>query len=356
MSYIIGFIIFICVLFIYMHIVHQLKRSEDLEIYEMDYNNNIQLQEICDVKQPVLFEFEPVLPELFQNSDPSTISSHYGEEIVLIKDTRDYSKVVLDSSPDKSVDSVPIKYGIGYKLFLNDTNSHYYTENNQLFLEETDLVKKIQTADEFLKPTFTAYSKYDFMSGSAKTCTPLRYHLDYRQYYIVTSGKINVKMTPWKSCKYLSPIKDYENYEFRSTFNPWITPSPEMEKVRFLEFTVEKGSVLYIPPYWWYSIQFTDKTAIYAITYNSAMNIVTYSPQWTLYFLQQQNIKQKVTKTIDISQTSIDNTVSSNQIQLESTSNEIVVEGSIRVTDSDVLYNNSSYQANPHSVVLSNTL
>jgi hypothetical protein len=42
-----------------------------------------------------------------------------------------------------------------------------------------------------------------------------------------------------------------------------------MEKVKFLEFTVEKGNVLYIPPYWWYSIQFTDNTVVYAITYNS---------------------------------------------------------------------------------------
>ena len=280
--------------------MYQIKRSEDLEIYEMDYNNNIQLQEICDVKQPVLFNFEEVLPSLFTNNDTTNISNQYGEEIVNVKDTRDYDKPVADNSADKSVDSVPIKLSTANKIFLNDAGSHYYTENNEIFLEESDLVNNLEKVDDYLKPTFTLQTKYDFITGSDKTCTPLRYHLDYRKYYIVTSGKINVKMTPWKSCKYLHPIHDYENYEFRSTFNTWVPPQPDMEKVKFLEFSVEKGNVLYIPPYWWYSIQFTDNTVIYAITYNSVMNIVTYSPQYTLYFLQQQNIRKKTEKTIEM--------------------------------------------------------
>ena len=129
MSYITGLFIFMCVLFVYIHIMYQIKRSEDLEIYEMDYNNNIQLQEICDVKQPVLFNFEEVLPSLFTNNDTTNISNQYGEEIVNVKDTRDYEKPVVDNSADKSVDSVPIKLSTANKIFLNDAGSHYYTEN-----------------------------------------------------------------------------------------------------------------------------------------------------------------------------------------------------------------------------------
>jgi len=68
-----------------------------------------------------------------------------------------------------------------------------------------------------------------------------------------------------------------------------------------LEYVVDKGNVLYIPPYWWYSIQFSDDTSIYAITYNSLMNVVAYLPQWVLYFIQQQNIYKKVAKTKDVS-------------------------------------------------------
>jgi hypothetical protein len=293
MNYLVGFLIFIVVLITYIHITHQYKRSEDLEIYEMDYVNNSQLQEICDVKQPVIFEFEHICPSVFQNADLEYISSSYGQEILNIKDTRDYGK-------DSSVDSVHMNCANTRNLFKNDAGSHYYTENNGEFLEETGLVEKVQVVDEYLKPRATVNTKYDYMSGSAKTCSPLKYHFDYRQYYIVTSGKITVKMTPWKSCKYLHPIKDYDTYEFRSTHNCWEKPTPDMEKVRFLEYVVEKGSVLYIPPYWWYSIQFADNTSIYTITYNSLMNVVAYAPQWFLYFIQQQNIYKKVAKTAEL--------------------------------------------------------
>jgi hypothetical protein len=294
MNFIIGLIIFIAVFIMYTHITNQYKRSEDLEIYEMDYDNNGHLQEICDVKQPVIFEFETVLPTVFANANLENLSNNYGQEILNVKDTKDYAK-------DDSVDSIHITCSNARKLFLNDAGSHYYTENNGEFLEETGLFEKLQKVDEYLKPRFTVNTKYDYITGSAKTCTPLRYHYDYRHYYVVTSGKITVKMTPWKSCKYLHPIRDYDNYEFRSTFNTWEKPTPEMEKVRFLEYMVDKGNVLYIPPHWWYSIQFSDDTSIYAITYNSLMNVVAYLPQWVLYFIQQQNIYKKVAKTKDVS-------------------------------------------------------
>ena len=314
MNYIIGVLIFIVVFITYMHITHQYKRSEDLEIYEMDYANNSQLQEICDVKQPVIFEFEPILPAIFTNADLEYISSSYGQERLNVKDTKDYAKT-------ESVDSIPITCTNARKLFLNDAGSHYYTENNGEFLEETGLVEKLQQVDTYLKPRLTVNTKYDYITGSAKTCTPLKYHFDYRHYYVVTSGKITVKMTPWKSCKYLHPIKDYDNYEFRSTFNTWETPSPEMEKVKFLEYVVEKGSVLYIPPYWWYSIQFADNTSIYAITYNSLMNVVAYVPQWFLYFIQQQNIYKKVAKTAELPASQSDNDIG--EPELDSGNNAI---------------------------------
>ena len=298
MHYIIGIIIFVIIFIMYSHITNQYKRSEDLEIYEMDYENNSQLQEICDVKQPVIFEFETILPSVFTsaNAGLENLSNSYGQEMLNVKDTKDYTK----SGKNDSIDGVHITCANARKLFLKDAGSHYYTENNGEFLEETGLIEKIQQVDTYLKPRFTVNTKYDYITGSPKTCTPLRYHYDYRHYYVVTSGKISVKMTPWKSCKYLHPIKDYDNYEFRSTFNTWETPAPEMEKVRFLEYVVEKGSVLYIPPYWWYSIQFSDDTSIYAVTYNSLMNVIAYIPQWFLYFIQQQNIYKKVVKTMEL--------------------------------------------------------
>ena len=55
---IIGFFIFCLVLFIYLHVQFHLKTSEDLEMYEIDQASKDKLEEICDIRQPVLFDFE----------------------------------------------------------------------------------------------------------------------------------------------------------------------------------------------------------------------------------------------------------------------------------------------------------
>ena len=161
------------------------------------------------------------------------------------------------------------------------------------------------TANEFLKPTFTVQIKYDIMFGSKNVCTPIRYHTEYRKFLCVNSGKIHVKMTPWRSHNYLYPYNDYEHYEFVSPVNCWNPQEKylnEMDKLKFLEFDVKAGNILYIPPHWFYSIKYSDEpnTIVYGFTYNSIMNCVANLPKWSLYFFQQQNLKKKVLKTLDV--------------------------------------------------------
>jgi citrate lyase synthetase len=45
----------------------------------------------------------------------------------------------------------------------------------------------------------------------------------------------------------------------------------------------------------------TENTSVVTVTYNTIMNIVTHSPEWGRYFIQQQNIRKKIAKTLDIS-------------------------------------------------------
>ena len=294
MHFFVSFLIFLIILFLYIHIIHQLKTSEDLEIYEMDYTTNSQLQEVCEVKQPVLFEFQSIYPDVYENLPKEEIFSKYGSYDVKIKDCRDY-----DQSTD-SVDYVVLSLQSSQSLVESDSGSHYFSENNEELVDESGLSSIYKEIDTYLKPSFILQSKYDIMYGSQNTATPLRYHLNYRQFFIVKSGKIHVKMTPMKSKKYLKPIKDYDNYEFRSPINVW-NPQPEylheMDKLKFLEFDVHAGHVLYIPAYWWYSIKYEKDAMIYAATYNSVMNCVAHLPQWVLYFLQQHNIYKKIAKT-----------------------------------------------------------
>jgi len=56
--------------------------------------------------------------------------------------------------------------------------------------------------------------------------------------------------------------------------------------------------MLYIPPYWYYSIIYLDdpSTFVCKMTYNTFMNQVSNIKDLSLYFLQQQNITSKVGK------------------------------------------------------------
>jgi hypothetical protein len=102
-------------------------------------------------------------------------------------------------------------------------------------------------------------------------------------------------MLPWKASSYLNPIHDYEHYEFRSAIPPSTLTADT------LEFDMYAGSILFIPPYWWYSIQYsadTPETLLYSVSYITVMNVVSNLPNLGLYWLQQQNLRPKISKII----------------------------------------------------------
>ena len=57
MNYLISFFIFCLVLFLYLHIYYQLKTSNDLEVFTIQNPSKDKLEEICDIRQPVIFDF-----------------------------------------------------------------------------------------------------------------------------------------------------------------------------------------------------------------------------------------------------------------------------------------------------------
>ena len=58
MDVLINIAIFIILLFLYLHVQNQLRRNEDLEISEIDYSDNENLQDVCELKQPLLFDYK----------------------------------------------------------------------------------------------------------------------------------------------------------------------------------------------------------------------------------------------------------------------------------------------------------
>ena len=53
---IIALFVFCIILFFYLHIQFHLKTSDELEIYEVDQASKDKIEEICDLRQPVIID------------------------------------------------------------------------------------------------------------------------------------------------------------------------------------------------------------------------------------------------------------------------------------------------------------
>ena len=296
-----GFFIFCLVLFIYLHINFHLKTSADLEMYEVDQPSKERLEEICDLRQPVLFDFES--QKIAETSNKTYIMNNYNAFEIKIRNASENS--VNDEL------FIPLPLHSAVKLFDEDKTSSYFSENNTDFLEESGVIKSFKYNDEYLRPYMVSNCNYDILMASKLTHTPFRYEINYRNYFLLTQGSAQVKMAPPHSTKYLSPIYDYENFEFRSPVNPW-TPqtkySADFDKIKCLEFTLVPGKTLFIPAYWWYSIKFNDSnTSISCFHYRTYMNNFAIIQYIALHALQIQNVKRNVAKKINIEELNKDN-------------------------------------------------
>jgi hypothetical protein len=293
MKIIFGLFIFCLVLFIYLHINFHLKKSNDLEMYEIDQASKDKLEEICDIRQPVLFDFEN--QSITETTKKKYISDNYNAFDVKIRN-------VSDSSDDLYT-LLPLHAAT--KLFDEDKTAVYLSENNRDFLQETGVDKNFRYNDAFLRPYMVSNCNYDVLLGSANVCTPFRYEINYRNFFLLTQGSAQIKMAPPLSIKYLYPNYDYENFEFSSPVNPWnVQPkySADFNKIKCLEFTLLPGKTLFIPAYWWYSIKFAEDTSISCFFYRTYMNNIAISPYIGLHALQIQNIKRNVVKKASIAE------------------------------------------------------
>jgi len=292
MNYIISILLFCIVLFLYLHIYHHLKTSNDLEVYELEHPSKQTLEEICDIRQPVLFSYHN--EDIIKNMQLPSVVDSYGAFDIKVRNNT--------SNDDKTEKWLPFILRESVELCRNDKKGDYFSEQNEDFLQETGLIKKLKYNDSFLRPPMVSSCKYDYLFGSNETQTPLRHNLNYRNYYMVTNGSITIKLFNPNSSKYLYPEKDYANFEFISPVNPWEvqdTYKQDFDKIKPLEVTLNEGDIIYIPAYWWYSIRFNEVSSIVAFKYRTYMNSMAIIPHIVLFFLQQSNIKRETVKTVE---------------------------------------------------------
>ena len=294
MDYLITIMVFCLILFLYLHIYYHLKTSDDLEVYTLKSPSKDKLEEICSIRQPVLFQYSN--QDIFKQFTLSSLKVNQGVFDVSVRKVGDdlYLPILL-------------KEAIG--LFENDKEENYFSEKNHELLQETGLHKVLRNNDYFLRPPMVSNCAYDVCSGSKNSYTPLRYNLNYRNYLCVTEGQVRIKLISPIYSKYLYEIKDYDNFEFKSPINPWDVQKKyvrDFNKVKFIEIDLVPGDIIYIPAYWWYSVKYLDLTCTLMFKYRTYMNTIAISPQLIIRMLQKLNVKwdivNKITNTLSETQ------------------------------------------------------
>lgn len=273
----------------------------------MDYVDNVNLQESCQLMQPIVFSTTthdgmgttfPSLPSLdnaaSEVTDPEHLMLNLLDEMSPTYTTPmpfHTAVMLLNRAPNMNASS-------------SSSHHRYYSEHNDAFIQSApEYQEHLHELNTYLQPPFSVYSHHDVCIGAVKACTPFRYHVHSRKFLVVSSGKITVKMAPWKkNAKRLHEVRDYEMGEYRSNVHVW-TPKEhhrrDMEKIEFLEFDVDAGHVVYLPSYWGYSIQYQEpNTCIVECTYSTWFNRMAFLGEMARTYIQRQHMYQTWFRTI----------------------------------------------------------
>jgi len=261
------------VVVIYIHIFFQLKTSDDLEIYEIQMPSKQKLEEVCNFKQPVVFNYTE---DTLMNCNVSSLQEYLAFDVYVW---------------DEQYVKVPLPLEKAMELFKT---KKYATMNNSEFLNETMAKRYFTVTDLALRPPLVSSIHYDVMFGGNQYKTRLQYSKYYRNYFLVTTGSVTIKLAPPRNSMFLNEIKNYETQEFYSELNPW---SETNKKVKFLEIVLTQGQLIYIPAYWWYSIRLEKDACVCMYKYSTIMNVVATLPDLAIGFLQKQNTTKIVLPT-----------------------------------------------------------
>jgi hypothetical protein len=302
MKEIVAVVVFCLILFIYLHVHFHLKKVNDLEIYELCQPSKDRLEEVCDFRQPVVTDFNN--QTIIDKCNLNYVKANYTGYDIKIRNVKERD--------DETELYIPLGIAESIDLFKKDKESKYMSENNYDFLDETGIIKLYRNNDMFLRPSMVSSCNYDILFGSLNVETPLRYDVNYRNYFVVTHGKAIVRLLVPKSKKYLYATNDYDNFEFISPVNPWNVQDEyraDFNKLRTIDVTLLAGQMIHIPAYWWYSIKFVkSNTTICVFKYKTYMNTLAISNHLAMRLLQGQNTKRVVASKMNIVENKKNNT------------------------------------------------
>ena len=245
-----------------MHMLFHWKVSNEIDIPHVATPNKDILEQVADTKQPFLFEKEigPISIIALEGSD---------KDVHIIK-------------PDKSTLMVPHKgmlNAIKKEQYLSMKNANFVKE---VMLKET----AVSLLNTYLMPPMTMMQRPDIYFGNHNVATTLTSSPNYRNYFICLDGAVDLKLMPPKCDIFL---KESANH-----INVWL-PSEEdkqiLKECDIINLSLQKGSIIHIPAYWWYTIKFKEQACIMNMSYITYMNAISQIPSKISTYIKSKKIE-----------------------------------------------------------------
>lgn len=258
MNIFITILTFILILLTYLHFMNEFKYVNSFSIYDTEYSSRKDLQKICELKQPFVFNLE------LQSSD------------VIDKEQ---NMCVFDNSNNEYV---TIPYTSMEQLVSKDKNGIYYSMNNHDFAKNV-LVTEFSELNSFIQPYFSSNNTYDILMGAKDAYTPLQCMKKSGLYLFVKQGSLSLKI-----------------HTFDKDLDDSMCLWDVSHNYQSHDVLIYQNQVVYIPTWCYYTMKFDASTIIYSVSYESPTNIIINLPETIVKYLQLQNTEEKVLKTIEI--------------------------------------------------------
>ena len=275
MAYTLTSVVAFCLtLFVYIHIKHHRKRSNELDVYYIDYPSKEKLDEVCEMRQPVVFTASKLADVVKDCFDMNTLVQKYGDFLVNVR-----LKEAL----------TPVRLRDAYSMCSQ--SSTLLSEFNDEFIAETGLAKNLKTIEYMLRPSMVVMVKYDVLFGGKGSRTPLRTRINYKNYLTAVKGNVSVRLASSKYARDLGLERDYDTFDF-------LAKNDEDCNAKFLKVELKPSQTLFVPPHWFYSVEFEASDAVVVgMHYETAMSVVANAEDYVMRYLQSHNVRYKLPTT-----------------------------------------------------------
>lgn len=225
----------IIIVVVYVHIRAQWATNNELVVHDIRKPSKNIFEEVCDVRQ------------VFKMKLGDDLATDYDGSLYIRDVCKDPVYVNMDAKTANNV-------------LTKDKKKRYISERN--------VVHSMGTRDAFLRPPLCAFRHYDYMRGSEGTVSPFRSESYHRHFIYVSEGSVMIRIAPPNVAGRIYIQELAEN-----------RMDCEVDAFRTKEIQLEKGDLIYIPAYWWSSIQYKVTTQLYAFKYHTYASVLANLPE-----------------------------------------------------------------------------